>query len=377
MRFPFTSLLVYSFSQCASQVVILFQGESYAVRTRMNAAFAIGLVTCLALVLVSIAGHVWSESVVVCAVCLIAVVLLAMSTALLQTTLLGIAGAMGPELSGAAMVGLGVSGLISLGISLCAQSGERLVGGISQATGAAGAIAAAVLFAACFGYTLFSVWVYFVFLSKREPETSAALVHLEEQRDARRSFRSEESNDATGRGLLALREIAPQALNVWGVFVVTFIVFPGVLTQWAPGSSSAFQGSEQLFGTLLIGVFQVFDVLSRMAAGWGAKRIAARRLWVWVLLRLVFIPAFVLGQRRPEACILWGSDLGRFILAAGLAFTNGLLASCAMMFGPERAAPGRREAAGIVMSCVMVVGILVGTLLALLTQLGNNTGMTS
>jgi hypothetical protein len=161
--------------------------------------------------------------------------------------------------------------------------------------------------------------------------------------------------------------VAPQAFNVWFVFAVTMSIFPGVVTQWAPGDDSVFH-DKQLFGTLLIGCFQIFDVCGRSLDSLGRKYVAPGRLWMLVIMRLVFIPLFILGQRRPEFA-LWGSDLGRFVLVAAMATSNGLLASCAMMFGPERCDHERREVAGIAMSCTMVCGIFSGSLLALLTQL--------
>lgn len=401
MKFPFTSMMVYSLCLSTAQVVLTFKGEALTIRSRMQAAFASCFVACAALTVCSLAAHFRNGSGLLCTLCLLAVAVTGVSNALLQTAVLGVAGAMGPDLSAAVMVGLGVSGLLSLGVSLVVQ-GLETAAGVSEATGEAGVIVAVVLFTFCILYALVSVWVYFDFLSHRDARTSEAMAQLEEQRAARRLLQEQQSQaltaagagggaarevqlcaeEASGasqsrqgaggsRGLLVLKEVAPQALNVCGVFVVTMCVFPGVVTQWKPGPNSAFKDSQQLFVTLSVGAFQVCDVLSRMAAGWVTRCVAPPRLWMWVALRFAFIPLFMLGQLRPELCALWGSDLGRFLLCGGLAFSNGLFASCAMMFGPARAAEERRENAGIAMSCVMVIGIFLGTLCALLTQIGN------
>merc|ERR1712203_50887 len=109
-----------------------------------------------------------------------------------------------------------------------------------------------------------------------------------------------------------MRDIAPQALNLVGVFVVTLCVFPGVVMQWAPGPTSSFYGSRQLFGTMLIGTFQVGDLASRALSGPVARRMAPAKLWIFVLARFALIPVFMAGQLHPTTCVLWGSDLGRF-----------------------------------------------------------------
>jgi len=407
MGFPFTSMLVYSGCLCVLQLGLTFGGESLTLRTRVGVALGSSVCASAALLTCAVLAHAWPNSTAVYAACLGFVALLAFSNSLLQTAVLGVAGAMGPRFSAAVMVGLGLSGLLSLGLSLLVQVGEKLVPhGVSEQSGEAGVIVAVALFACCIAYSLVSLWLFFSFLSRRERLASGVIADLETQREVRReesrlslaSRRSSASrplaspaespnlaacteeapagNSSTNgddsstwkRALLALREVAPQAINVAAVFVTTMCIFPGVLSQWQPGPGSAFRGSRQLFGTLLIGAFQVCDVLSRLAAGWGARNIPPSRLWMFVLLRLLFVPAFILGELRPEACPLWGSDVGRFLLAGGLAFTNGLFASLAMMFGPARCPEERREVAGIAMSSTMVVGIFLGSLLALLLQ---------
>lgn len=384
-------------------------------RTRIALALWSSVVACAALLASAVLAHHWPQSTAVYIFCLAFVAVLALSNSLLQTAVLGVAGAMGPRFSGAVMVGLGLSGLLSLGLSLIVQASEQLVpGGVSEQTGEAGVVVSVVLFACCILYALASLWLYFSFLSRREQLASGVIAGLEQQREIRRAesqrsldsrrssssrplaspsaspnlatcFEAEAGNasaaasngsPATGdeelssarRGLIVLKEVAPQAINVAGVFVTTMSIFPGILMQWQPGPDSAFKDSQQLFGTLLIGAFQVCDVLSRVAAGWGARSIPPNKLWILVLLRTLFIPVFILGELKPQACVLWGSDIGRFLLAGGLAFTNGLFASLAMMFGPARCPEARREVAGIAMSCVMVLGIFLGSLFALLLQ---------
>mmetsp|Transcript_170338 Transcript_170338/g.540997 ORF Transcript_170338/g.540997 Transcript_170338/m.540997 type:complete len:256 (-) Transcript_170338:158-925(-) len=249
---------------------------------------------------------------------------------------------------------------------------------------------AVVLFVECLVCTIASIWVYFVYLQRRNAQASAVIASLEAQRKGRhqgenaRGFNmehvleagtlpangSEVSESTWRRGAVVLRETAPQAVNVFSVFLVTMSVFPGVVLSWQPGSGSAFLAKVLLFRTLLLGAFQLFDVIGRSAAQGCSRCIAPRRIWVIVLLRFALVPLFMLGQRKPELSVLCGSDGGRLLLVAALAFTNGLAASLSMMAGPLLCPDARREVAGMAMSCVMVTGIFAGSLLALLTQLG-------
>mmetsp|Transcript_1210 Transcript_1210/g.2445 ORF Transcript_1210/g.2445 Transcript_1210/m.2445 type:complete len:246 (+) Transcript_1210:2-739(+) len=242
---------------------------------------------------------------------------------------------------------------------------------------------ALVMWGICILQTLLSCWVYFVYLRLRLPETASAIAMLEEQRTRTPSEGSGNLAFDTGDGAWGqlckrlspiLLEIWPQAMNVCGVFCVTMAIFPGVLVHWLPLAASSFRNSKQLYGNILIGCFQVGDVLGRTMTGPLAKRIGPSRLWILVLLRFAFIPLFMLGQRSPESCSLWGSDVGRMLLCLLLAISNGLSASLAMMFGPECCSVlEKREVAGMAMSAIMVTGIFTGSLLAFATQIGIST----
>jgi len=445
MEFPFTSTFAYSIVLCCTQIFLTFRGELISANVRLGVALVSNTLMCAAMaVLTLVVAH---GSMPVYAACLFLVALCSFSNALLQSGLFGIAVAIGQELSGGLMMGLGLAGLASLAISLAARALVRLPG--SEASEAEqGAIVTAVLFFVCVVQDLTSAWVFFDYLSVRLEHTAAALADLEDRRPSRspsqNSMRSPRSargspqhgsprhgssqhgspqsdiapvhnlrfaafategkpardlipsetdltmvessgvpseNSSTGvsfavegvdmykRALLVLREIAPQAANVWFVFVVTMCVFPGIVTAWVPGPTSIFHGDRELFNTLVIGCFQVFDVVGRMVAPRVARRLPPSWLWMLVVLRVIFVPLFILGQRCPSLSPLWGSDVGRFGLCAALATSNGVLASCGMEFGPARCDGESREAAGMAMSCSMVLGIFAGTLLAFLTQL--------
>lgn len=406
MSFPFTSILVGQAFQGSTSVFLTFKGAEFTVKGRCILGLAGFCVINAALVAVILLVRAGVDGLYAVSLCIVAA--LSVMQGILQSTVMGIAGYLGPDMSAAAMLGLGLSGLLSFVVSLSVEfCAEQM--GVLEETGEVGAYVAAGMFSFCIIYSLLSSWLYFDYLSCRLPETAEALKALEAV-SGRRSASSEQfsagssspggtsavlADDELGaapareirisqagsdetqclavqekHGFRVLKDVAPQAFNIWLVFTVTLFIFPGVTTEWMPGPESPYIRSKQLYGTLITGTFSIFDVLSRMAASWFVQRLPARRLWLLVTLRLLFIPLFILGQRCPEKNALWGSDMGRLALTASMAFTNGLLGSSAMIFGPASVTAGQREHAGIAMTCAMIVGLFTGSSLAPLTQLG-------
>lgn len=407
--FPFTSMIAYSTVLSSTQVFLTFRGDMYSVGSRMRLALFLSGIMCLGLLVISAIGTGHAAEMYI--PCLAVVALLAASNALLQSAAFGVAGAIGQEMSQAVMLGLGVSGLISLALSLGVSGADNLFNFAGKDAAKLGIVTNIVMFAVSILFTLMSHWVFFVYLSVRDSQGAAALAQLETQREALKQQLAmrqiserevslqtipsthaplarptgtqalRQSQDAEAacstetrtnfeRILGVLQEVAPQAFNVVMIYVVTMTVFPSVLLKWTPGSSSWFASNPGLFASILVGCFQVFDVVSRQVAGWSIKYVPANRLWILCWLRLVLVPLFIFGQRSPTSFFLWGSDMGRLLLCATLAFTNGLFSSWAMMYGPQLCPPERRESAGMAMSCCLVVGIFIGTLLAFATQIG-------
>jgi len=400
MGFPFTSMLFYSSFLSISQVFLIFGGDSLSLRIRLRLAFISAFLICALLVVWSFLAREWPNNAVIYGLTLATVAALGLSNSLMQTAVLGVAGTIGPQMSAAVMVGLGFCGLLSLGTSLLVQAIESWFK-VEEANGDSGLWVSVILFLEAILVTVLSVWVYFSYLAKRNAQSAAVIAGLENQRKGRGAegpsvdpgieaalttptpngtsdSSTPRSESAWARGAAVLKDVAPQALNVFGVFLLTMTIFPGVMLAWTPGDNSFFHSTDVektkklrlLFQTLLIGTFQVFDVVGRAWAPRVARCVPPQWNWTLVVIRFAFLPLFMLGQRSPEMSFLWGSDEGRFVLITLVGLTNGLCASLAMMSGPLRVEDARREVAGMAMSCVMVCGIFAGTLCALLTQIG-------
>jgi len=411
MNFPFTSTICYSVTLCLGQAYLTFKGENFTLEGRMVVAVIGTTIECIALLLITVGAHLFGGTSMYL-LALLMCLFLGILNAVMQTAIIGLAGTMGQEMSAACMLGLGFSGIMSLILSLLVQAIDKAINLSEEMDGL---IVTLVAFGFCCVYTVVSAWVYRILT--RVPDAVEAIGRLERRRSSARDLSNTERNvssngislirdgggesagkaagasPAEGRAAEAgapvelaspveemttlqrtqavLREVAPQALNVFLTFATSLSIFPGVVIVWSnnPMPGSLLHDNKQLLGTLLIGSFQVFDVVGRSMAGCCMKCIAPSRLWIFVVLRIVFIPLFVLGQRFPEAFVLWGSDEGRLFLVAALATTNGLCGTLAMMYGPERCPDESREVAGIAMSCTMVTGIFMGFLLAPLNLL--------
>lgn len=155
----------------------------------------------------------------------------------------------------------------------------------------------------------------------------------------------------------------PQALTVFFIFTVTFTVFPGVISRWEP--------EERV--TWLIATFQLMDVVGRSAPQAVPLRILnGTAVSTMALLRVLFVPAFILVQRwgKDEA---WASNpILQYLLVMGFAFTNGYVSTLSMMLGPRQGGltADEREPAGIIMNFFLVFGIFLGNVVASATQIG-------
>lgn len=266
--------------------------------------------------------------------------------AVLTSLVVGVAGALHSQLVGAVMAGQGIVGVIAPVLMICLKlvSGDPMKYKYEVVFGFYGTCAAMMLIG--------------LFLVRSIPARSAVTT----------------ASSVPNRTISSvLFEAKPQILNVFGTFVLTFLVFPGVAATWKP-QVDVFTRMGPMGGdwytTLIVGVFQVFDVVARMSPQVPVRLgISDRLLWIPVLSRAVFVPMFISLQRLPSLLPApWQSYL-ELVTMAMFALTSGWCATLAMMYGPGQV-PGEEERVGASMVLALTGGIFVGSLLALLTQLG-------
>ena len=117
------------------------------------------------------------------------------------------------------------------------------------------------------------------------------------------------------------------------------------------------------FSVILITTFNVFDTIGRFAGGF--KQIFTPWSVLFLtILRLVFIPSFVLIQLKTDPSWLFQSDWFKFVNMALFALTNGYNSTLCMIYGPSMAEDKNKERAGLIMNFHLVGGIFMGSLIA-------------
>lgn len=109
--------------------------------------------------------------------------------------------------------------------------------------------------------------------------------------------------------------------------------------------------------------FNFFAMLGNVLPIW-VRWPGPRFLWVCVVLRLVFLPLFLLCNYLPEVRRLpvWvSSDWGYLASMAVFAWSSGYLSSLAMMYAPQTVStPQQAPIAGMMAAFCLVLGIFIG-----------------
>jgi hypothetical protein len=152
-----------------------------------------------------------------------------------------------------------------------------------------------------------------------------------------------------------IKDTLPLALSVWFVLYVTFIVFPSQIFKWEPSLGS--YPKMLPFASLIIYIFQVFDVVGRYVVN--VFKLSRKQTKVSSLLRAILVPLFFLATYDIS---FFSSDFTRMILMALLAMTNGLTLSWCMIHGPSQVHKDEMDVASYTMSFFLVNGIFFGSL---------------
>jgi len=161
------------------------------------------------------------------------------------------------------------------------------------------------------------------------------------------------------RMLFVFKKIRLLAITVLFVFTVTLSLFPSVTAKIHAVSDSSNRFFNDLFVPFSFVMFNLFDWLGRNLAGW-VQLIPANRLWIFVAIRFVFYPLFLLCNVGGPT-LVFDDDAWPILFMAIFAFSNGYLASLAMMYGPSLAPKQAAETAGTMMVFFLTAGIASGS----------------
>jgi equilibrative nucleoside transporter 1/2/3 len=85
-------------------------------------------------------------------------------------------------------------------------------------------------------------------------------------------------------------------------------------------------------------------------------------LWFWSVVRLAFLPLFLLcNVERTAFPVVFASDAFPIGFMLLFALSNGYISSLSMMWGPRNAPPALAEQAGTVMIFLLTAGLSAGS----------------
>ncbi|NWY27522.1 S29A3 protein, partial [Pheucticus melanocephalus] len=164
-----------------------------------------------------------------------------------------------------------------------------------------------------------------------------------------------------------LQKTALLGFCLFYVFFISIIIFPSLSSNIESVSkSSGSPWSTKYFTPLTCFLLYNFaDWCGRQVTAWiqvpGPK---SKLLPALVLLRTVFLPLFILSNYQPRAhiqTVLFNRDIYPVVFTALLGLSNGYLGTLVMVYGPKIVPKELAEAAGVVMSFYLALGLAVGS----------------
>ncbi|CAG0918133.1 unnamed protein product [Notodromas monacha] len=296
---------------------------------------------------------------------MITVVFLNMANGIYQTTVYGIAAKLPPKYSGAVVLGSNVSGTFTAIISIVskAMSPNLRTAAIYYF------ITALFVLLACFD-------TYFALPLSRFYRYHTRLHDMPRKRNSNKiagPFGEDAGTEVVRSSLPktkaqiywhVFKRCFPQCFNVFLTLFVSLAVFPAVQAN-IKMSDPSFIIPEAYYTLVLcfltFNLFATFGNLLPNLIVWPGPR----WLWVPVVLRLAFIPAFLLCRYQPVDVeritpIYIENDWIYWAIGAGLGLTSGYYSSLAMMFGPASVEEEYASIAGMFCAASLVTGVFAG-----------------
>ncbi|NWW29967.1 S29A3 protein, partial [Panurus biarmicus] len=164
-----------------------------------------------------------------------------------------------------------------------------------------------------------------------------------------------------------LQKTALLGFCLFYVFFISIIIFPSLSSNIESVSkSSGSLWSTKYFTPLTCFLLYNFaDWCGRQVTAWiqvpGPK---SKLLPALVLLRTIFLPLFILSNYQPRAhirTVVFNRDIYPVVFTALLGLSNGYLGTLVMVYGPKIVPKELAEAAGVVMTFYLVLGLALGS----------------
>lgn len=154
-------------------------------------------------------------------------------------------------------------------------------------------------------------------------------------------------------------------MSLW--FITTFVIYPGVAQSTNLGFLS---NSDSQITWLVITITTTFGI-SDLAGRYAAElfpRFNSKNIVFLAVLRLLFIPIFIIISKAGAPTWLFGSDIFKISNLALFSFTNGYHCTRLMVIGTKAVNLDLQEKAGMIMNWHWIGGIFAGSLIATLVM---------
>lgn len=173
---------------------------------------------------------------------------------------------------------------------------------------------------------------------------------------------------------IILNTISVPAYAVFVTFLITLGLFPAI----APASiesakfcdSDATRFNNDLFIPFMFFLFNLFDFAGRISAERYSFGMTAENIWIPATSRVVFFPLFFsCNITNTQLPVLFHNDAFPIIFLILFAYSNGLVATKAMMTGPSLLKERDMNLGGTVMLWFLTVGLGSGAALSFVSKL--------
>ncbi|XP_037256271.1 equilibrative nucleoside transporter 3 [Falco rusticolus] len=169
-----------------------------------------------------------------------------------------------------------------------------------------------------------------------------------------------------------LQKTALLGFCLFYVFFISIIIFPSLSSniESVSKSSGSLWSTKYFVPLTSFLLYNFADWCGRQVTAWiqvpGPK---SKLLPALVLLRTIFLPLFILSNYQPRAhiqAVVFNRDVYPVVFTALLGLSNGYLGTLVMVYGPKIVPKELAEAAGVLMTFYLMLGLAVGSACSIL-----------
>ncbi|KFR10991.1 Equilibrative nucleoside transporter 3, partial [Opisthocomus hoazin] len=164
-----------------------------------------------------------------------------------------------------------------------------------------------------------------------------------------------------------LQKTALLGFCLFYVFFISIIIFPSLSSniESVSKSSGSLWSTKYFVPLTSFLLYNFADWCGRQITAWiqvpGPK---SKLLPALVLLRTIFLPLFILSNYQPRAhiqTVVFNTDIYPVVFTTLLGLSNGYLGTLVIVYGPKIVPKELAEAAGVVMTFYLMLGLAVGS----------------